>query len=68
MPRRVAVRVRNWAMTKRTFEAMSLSSERSNETNVRMTATQKEAVAMVFSRRRRGCFIGLVVYTPPSAS
>lgn len=46
---------------------MSLSSLMSKDRKVRTTATQKEAVAMDFSKRRDGRVIGTWDYTPPSA-
>lgn len=58
MPNKVAVNVRNCAITKRTFDAISWSSEIASETNVRTTATAKDAVAMVFSSIR-ACLVML---------
>ena len=52
MPRRVAVSVKNWAITKRTLDAMSWSADMAIDTKARTTATTKDAVAMVFSRVR----------------
>lgn len=52
MPRRVAVRVKNWATTRQTFAATSWSSLRSMDVKDIATATAKEVVAMVFSSAR----------------
>ena len=49
MPRRVAVSVKNWAMTKRTLAAMSLVSRMSNEVKARPAAVRNEPAAIAFS-------------------
>jgi len=53
----VAQRVKNWAMTISVPDAISWSVERASEIKDKATATQKEAVAIVFSSRRVGLFI-----------
>lgn len=54
MPRMVAQRVKNWAMTMSVPDAISWSAEMASEIKDKATATQKEAVAIVFSSRRVG--------------
>lgn len=49
MPRRVAVSVRNCAIAKQTFAAMSLSLLRNRDVNANVTATTNDNVAIVFS-------------------
>ena len=50
----VAQRVKNWAMTMSVPDAISWSDEMASDMNDKATATQKEAVAIVFSSRRVG--------------
>ena len=49
MPRSVAVNVKNCAIAKQTFAAMSLSFEISIDVNANVTATKNDKVAIVFS-------------------
>lgn len=52
MPRSVAVSVRNWAMARQTFAAMSCWLLRNKLVKASATATRNDNVAIVFSSLR----------------